>query len=121
MDADIYIKRIGLIVAPLSYTIWKIPPSPLIKKCFLNGLPFLLPAQVDSLEPVEDVHTVLHVHHPDEAGEDTEYGGLRSSEAVNDDGGFVRTGEAGDTVHQVDTVGDGNTEVRPVGTEDDLD
>ena len=87
----------------------------------INQFQIFLPAEVNSFKPVENVHTVLHVHHPDEAGEDTEYGGLRSSEAVNDDGGFVRTGEAGDTVHQVDTVGDGNTEVRPVGTEDDLD
>ena len=81
----------------------------------------IIPAQVDSFEPIEDVHTVLHVHHPHEAGEDAEDGGLGGSEAVNDHGGFVLTGQARDAVHQVDTVGHRDTEVRPVGTEDDLD
>ena len=76
---------------------------------------------MDRFEPVEDVHTVLHVHHPHEAGEDAEDGGLSGPEAVNDDGWLVRRGEAGDTIHQVDTVGDRDTEVRPVGAEDDLD
>ena len=76
---------------------------------------------MNCLEPVEDVHTVLHVHHPDEAGEDAEDGGLGGPEAVDDHGGFVLAGEAGDAVHQVDTVGHGHTEVGPVGAEDDLD
>ena len=58
----------------------------------INQLQIFLPAEVNSFEPVEDVHTVLHVHHPDEAGEDTEDGGLGGSEAVDDHGGLVRSG-----------------------------
>ena len=80
-----------------------------------------LPTKVNTLKPVEDVDTVLQVQHPNEAGEDTEDGGLRGPEAVNEHDGFVLLGEPGDTVHEVDTVRHGHTEVRPVGTEDHLD
>ena len=76
---------------------------------------------MNTLEPVEHVHAVLHVHHPHEAGEDAEDGGLGGPEGVDEHDWFVEDSEARDTVHQVDTVGDGDTEVGPVGAEDDLD
>ena len=76
---------------------------------------------MNTLEPVEHVHAVLHVHHPHEAGEDAEDGGLGGPEGVDEHDWFVQDSEARDTVHQVDTVGDGDTEVWPVGTEDHLE
>ena len=81
-----------------------------------------LPGQVDTFEPVEDIHPLLGVQHPHEAGEDGEDGGLRGPEAVHDQGGLVGAGggQAGDAVHQVHTVTDRHTQVRPVGAKHHL-
>ena len=87
----------------------------------LPGKERVLPAEMNTLEPVENVHAVLHVHHPHEAGEDAEDGGLGGPEGVDEHDWFIQDSEARDTVDQVDTVGDRDTEVGPVGTEDHLD
>ena len=75
-----------------------------------------LPGQVDTFEPVEHIHPCLGVQHPHEAGEDGEDSSLRGPEAVHDQGGLVGVGggQTGDAVHQVDTVTDRHTQVRPV-------
>ena len=77
---------------------------------------------MDTFEPVEHIHPLLGVQHPHEAGEDSEDGGLRGPEAVHDQGGLVgaRGGQAGDAVHQVYTVTDRHTQMRPVGAKHHL-
>ena len=74
-----------------------------------------------TFEPVENINTILQVQHPHKAGQNTEDGSLSSTEAVDDKGGFVAGSQPGDAVDQMNTVGDGDTEVGPVGAEDDLD
>ena len=76
---------------------------------------------MNTFEPVEHIHTLLQVQHPHQAGQHHKDGCLSGTEAVNDQGGLVIVGEPGDTVHQVNTVRHGDTQVRPVGAEYHLD
>ena len=75
---------------------------------------------MNTFEPIEHINTLLQIQHPHQAAQHNKDGGLSGSETVNDQCWLVTVGQSGDTVHQVDTVGHGDTQGGPVGTEDDL-
>ena len=76
---------------------------------------------MDTFEPIENINTVLKVQHPHKTRQHTEDSSLSSTKTINDQSWFVTGGQPRDAVHEVNTVGDGDTEMGPVGTEDDLD
>ena len=95
--------------------------DPVEEEEVVGAHPDARPAEVEHLEPVEHVHILLQIHLANQAAETGEDGRLGGPEAVNDDGGLVGVGESGDTVDEMDTVGDWHTEVGPVGAEDQLE
>jgi len=79
------------------------------------------PTEVDAFEPVKHVNILLQVHLTNQAGENNENRRLSGSKAVDHYSWLFWVGESGEAVDKMDTVGHRNTEVGPVGTEDELD